>query len=67
VNEADIEQLIGEVAQKHGLLLSRANQASRTAVAIAICAACVSGALAIAGPAFLETKPAFAGCQLSKP
>jgi hypothetical protein len=152
VNEADMERLIGEVAQKHGLLLSRddpvlvsvtlneqilshalgqlrgslqeaeqeigelsakqteatktiaeqlitaaadyvadevraaavditantdnlssmgsnrepvrTNHASWLAAAIAISAAC---ALAIAGPAFLETKPAFVSCQLSKP
>jgi hypothetical protein len=155
VSEADIEQLIGEVAQKHGLLLSRddpvlvsvtlnellladtlgqlrasldtakleigelsakqteaaktiaeqlitaaagyiadevraaaaditanadnlsnmgsdreparTNRASWLAAAIAISAACVSGAVAIAGPVFLENKPAFASCQLSKP
>jgi hypothetical protein len=45
----------------------RTNQASWLAAAIAIGAACVSGAVAIAGPVFLETKPAFASCQLSKP
>jgi hypothetical protein len=45
----------------------RANQASWLAAAIAISAACVSGAVAIAGPVFLENKPAFASCQLSKP
>jgi hypothetical protein len=45
---------------------SRARQASWLAAAIAISAACVSGTLAIAGPAFLENKPALAGCQLSK-
>jgi hypothetical protein len=44
----------------------RTNQASWTAAAIAISAACVSGAVAIAGPVFLETKPALASCQLSK-
>jgi hypothetical protein len=46
---------------------SRASQASWTAAAIAISAACVSGAIAIAGPLFLENKPAFANCQFSKP
>jgi membrane protease subunit (stomatin/prohibitin family) len=45
----------------------RTNQASWLAAAIAISAACVSGAVAIVGPAFLETKPAFANCQLSNP
>jgi hypothetical protein len=44
----------------------RTNQASWLAAAIAISAACVSGALAIAGPASLENKPAFANCQVSK-
>jgi hypothetical protein len=46
---------------------SRANQASWTAAAIALSAACISGAVAIAGPVFLENKPAFASCRLSKP
>ncbi len=46
---------------------ARTNQASWLAAAIAISAACISGAVAIAGPAFLENKPAFASCQLSKP
>jgi hypothetical protein len=44
----------------------RTNQASWLAAAIAISAACISGAVAIAGPVFLENKPAFASCQLSK-
>ncbi|MGF1619649.1 MAG: hypothetical protein ACFCUR_03435 [Rhodomicrobiaceae bacterium] len=44
---------------------ARTNQASWLAAAIAISAACVSGAVAIAGPIFLETKPAFANCQVS--
>ena len=42
----------------------RASHASWLAAAIAISAACVSGALAIAGPVFLENKPALAGCQV---
>jgi hypothetical protein len=46
---------------------SRAHQASWTAAAIAISAACISGAVAIAGPVFLENTPAFASCRLSKP
>jgi hypothetical protein len=46
---------------------ARTNRASWLAATIAISAACVSGAVAIAGPAFLENKPAFANCQLSKP
>jgi hypothetical protein len=46
---------------------SSANQASWTAAAIAISAACISGAVAIAGPVFLENKPAFASCELSQP
>jgi membrane protease subunit (stomatin/prohibitin family) len=46
---------------------SRAHQASWLAAAIAISAACVSCALAIAGPVFLENEPAFANCQVSKP
>jgi hypothetical protein len=45
---------------------ARTSQASWLAAAIAISAACVSGALAIAGPAFLENKPALASCRLSK-
>jgi hypothetical protein len=45
---------------------ARASQASWLAAAIAISAACVSGALAIVGPVFLETEPAFANCQVSK-
>jgi hypothetical protein len=45
---------------------ARTNRASWLAAAIAISAACVSGAVAIAGPVFLKTKPALASCQLSK-
>jgi hypothetical protein len=45
---------------------ARACPASWLAAAIEISAACVSGAVAIAGPVFLETKPAFANCQVSK-
>jgi hypothetical protein len=45
---------------------ARASPASWLAAAIAISAACVSGAVAIAGPVFLETKPAFANCQVSE-
>jgi hypothetical protein len=45
----------------------RTNQASWLAAAIAISAACISGAVAIVGPVFLENKPAFASCQPSKP
>jgi predicted RecB family endonuclease len=46
---------------------SRDNQASWTAAVIAISAACISGAVAIAGPGpvFLENKPAFANCNVS--
>jgi hypothetical protein len=34
---------------------------------IAISAACISGAVAIAGPIFLETQSAYADCRLAKP
>jgi hypothetical protein len=44
---------------------ARASRASWLAAGIAISAACVSGAVAIVGPAFLENKPAFANCQVS--
>jgi hypothetical protein len=46
---------------------ARASHASWLAAGIAISAACVSGAVAISVPVFLETKPALAGCQLPKP
>jgi predicted RecB family endonuclease len=46
---------------------SSANQASWIVAAIAISAACISGAVAIAGPVFLENKLAFASCELSQP
>jgi hypothetical protein len=44
----------------------RTNQASWLAAAIAISAACVSGAVAIAGPVLLEAEPALTHCQLSQ-
>jgi membrane protease subunit (stomatin/prohibitin family) len=43
----------------------RTNHASWLAAGIAISAACVSGAFTIAGPVFLETKPALANCDIS--
>jgi hypothetical protein len=44
---------------------ARASQASWVAATIAISAACVVGALTIAGPTFLENKPALANCDIS--
>jgi hypothetical protein len=44
---------------------ARTNQACWLAAAIAVSAACVSGALTIAGPVFLENKPTLANCDIS--
>jgi hypothetical protein len=46
---------------------ARANQVGWVAAGIAISAACISGAVAIAGPIFLETQSAYADCRLAKP